>query len=175
MRTRTDTAQDTEELGGRLAHARPPAADESLAVLYLCGELGAGKTTFARGFLRALGVTEEVRSPTYTLLELYPAGELTAVHLDLYRVRDAAELEALGLREWARSAHLWLIEWPERGGSRLPPADLTLAFSVVEAGHDIEVDAGSPLGESWLAQLSRARGARRTGGGRDAAGGGAPA
>jgi tRNA threonylcarbamoyladenosine biosynthesis protein TsaE len=175
MRTRTDTAQDTEELGGQLARARPPAADQSLAVLYLCGELGAGKTTFARGFLRALGVTEEVRSPTYTLLELYPAGELTAVHLDLYRVRDAAELEALGLREWARSAHLWLVEWPERGGSRLPPADLTLAFSVGEAGHDIAVDARSPLGESWLAQLSRAHGARRTGGEADAAGGGAPA
>jgi tRNA threonylcarbamoyladenosine biosynthesis protein TsaE len=172
MRTRTDTAQDTEELGGRLARARPPAADESLAVLYLSGELGAGKTTFARGFLRALGVTEAVRSPTYTLLELYPAGELTAVHLDLYRVRNAAELEALGLREWARSGHLWLIEWPERGGSRLPPADLTLAFSVSASGHDIEVRAGSPLGESWLA---RAHGARRTGGESDAAGGGAPA
>src|SRR5207248_11223859 len=117
MRNRTATSQDTEDLGGRLARARP-AAGESLAVLYLSGELGAGKTTFARGFLRALGVTEEVRSPTYTLIELYPAGALTAVHVDLYRVRDAAELEALGLREWARGGHLWLIEWPERSEER---------------------------------------------------------
>src|SRR5216110_2896147 len=153
MRTHAHTAQDTEDFGGRLATSRPPK-DTALAVLYLSGELGAGKTTFARGFLRALGVTEEVRSPTYTLIELYCTGALTAVHVDLYRVRDAAELEALGLREWARGGHLWLIEWPERGGSRLPPADLTLTFSVSDAGHDIEVSAGSPLGKSWLASLS---------------------
>src|SRR6184192_4615860 len=153
MRTHARTAQDTEDFGGRLATSRPPK-DTALAVLYLTGELGAGKTTFARGFLRALGVAEAVPSPTYTLLELYPAGALTVVHVDLYRVRDAAELEALGLREWARGGHLWLIEWPERGGSRLPPADLTLTFSVSDAGHDIEVSAGSPLGKSWLASLS---------------------
>ncbi len=160
MRTHTATAQDTEELGSRLARARA-AADTSLAVLYLGGELGAGKTTFARGFLRALGVKEEVCSPTYTLLELYPAGALTVVHLDLYRVRDAAELESLGLREWARSGYLWLIEWPERGGAGLPPADLALAFSVSGAGHDIEVSACSALGKSWLARLA----ATRSGGG----------
>src|SRR5213076_3575969 len=104
MRTHARTAQDTEDFGGRLATSRPPK-DTALAVLYLSGELGAGKTTFARGFLRALGVTEEVRSPTYTLIELYCTGALTAVHVDLYRVRDAAELEALGLREWARGGH----------------------------------------------------------------------
>src|SRR5204863_442842 len=84
------SAQDTEDFGGRLATWRPPK-DTALAVLYLTGELGAGKTTFARGFLRALGVAEAVPSPTYTLLELYPAGALTVVHVDLYRVRDAAE------------------------------------------------------------------------------------
>ena len=148
MRNRTATSQDTEDLGGRLARARP-AAGESLAVLYLSAQVH--EVDERQG---ALGVTEEVRSPTYTLVELYPAGALTAVHVDLYRVRDAAELEALGLREWARRGHLWLIEWPERGGSRLPPADLTLTFSVSDAGHDIEVSAGSPLGKSWLASLS---------------------
>jgi tRNA threonylcarbamoyladenosine biosynthesis protein TsaE len=152
MRTHARTAQDTEDFGGWLARARP-AADTALAVLYLTGELGAGKTTFARGFLRALGVAEAVPSPTYTLLELYPVGGLTVVHVDLYRVRDAAELESLGLREWARTGHVWLIEWPERGGARLPPADLSVAFAAGEAGHDIEVDARSRLGESWLARL----------------------
>lgn len=152
MRMHARTAEDTEDLGGRLASARP-AADAALAVLYLSGELGAGKTTCARGFLRALGVAEAVPSPTYTLLELYPAGAVTVVHVDLFRVRDAAELESLGLREWARAGHVWLIEWPERGGTRLPPPDLTLAFTAGAAGHDIEVSARSALGEGWLARL----------------------
>src|SRR2546430_9089184 len=133
MRTHARTAQETEDFGGRLATSRPPK-DTALAVLYLTGELGAGKTTFARGFLRALGVAEAVPSPTYTLLELYPVGALTVVHVDLYRMRDAAELESLGLREWARTGHVWLIEWPERGGTRLPPARLTPAVSGREAG-----------------------------------------
>jgi tRNA threonylcarbamoyladenosine biosynthesis protein TsaE len=152
MRTHARTAQDTEDLGGRLARSRP-AADAALAVLYLTGELGAGKTTFARGFVRALGVQEAVPSPTYTLLELYPAGALTVVHVDLYRVRAPSELESLGLREWARTGYVWLIEWPERGGTRLPPADLTVALTAGEAGHDIEVGAHSARGESWLARL----------------------
>jgi len=152
MHTHARTAQDTEDFGGRLARSRP-AADAALAVLYLTGELGAGKTTFARGFVRALGVQDVVPSPTYTLLELYPAGALTVVHVDLYRVRAPSELESLGLREWARTGHVWLIEWPERGGTRLPPADLNVAFTAGEAGHDIEVGAHSALGESWLARL----------------------
>ena len=155
LRTQARTAEDTEDLGRQLAHARP--ADAALAVLYLSGELGAGKTTFARGFLRALGVADAVPSPTYTLVELYPAGALTVVHVDLFRVRDAAELESLGLREWARSGHVWLIEWPERGGTRLPPADLTLAFAAGAAGHTIEVGARSALGEGWLARLQGPR------------------
>src|SRR6202140_3391240 len=163
MRTHARTAQDTEDLGRRLVSARPAA--DALAVLYLSGELGAGKTTFARGFLRALGVADAVPSPTYTLLELYPVGALTVVHVDLYRVRDAGELESLGLRDWARTGHVWLVEWPERGGTRLPPADLTLAFAAGAAGHDIEVGARSTLGESWLARLS----APRAGGGRKGA------
>ena len=154
MRTHAHTAQDTEDFGGRLATSRSPK-DTALAVLYLTGELGAGKTTFARGFLRALGVQEAVPSPTYTLLELYPVGALTVVHVDLYRMRDAAELESLGLREWARTGHVWLIEWPERGGTRLPPADLTVTFAAGEAGHDIEVGACSRLGESWLGRFQR--------------------
>src|SRR2546421_10376953 len=128
MRTHARTAQDTEDFGGRLATSRPPK-DSALAVLYLTGELGAGKTTFARGFLRALGVDLGGRRIIKKKIELYPAGALTVVHVDLYRVRDAAELESLGLREWGRSGHLWLIEWPERGGTRLRPADLPVALA----------------------------------------------
>ena len=150
MHTHTHSAQDTEDFASQLARARP--AGESLTVLYLQGELGSGKTTFARGFLRGLGVTQPVRSPTFTLMELYPTGALTVLHLDLYRLAAPAELEALGLREWARPHLLWLIEWPEKGVGRLPPADLTLRFAVGSAGHDLEVTAHSALGRSWLVQ-----------------------
>ena len=153
MHTHTNTAQDTEDFGWQLACARPPD-EHAFAVLYLTGELGSGKTTFARGFLRALGVAELVRSPTYTLLESYTAGGLTVLHVDLYRLNDPAELESLGLREWARPAHLWLVEWPEKGAARLPPADLTLRFSVADSGHDIDVSALSALGTRWLVQLT---------------------
>ena len=153
MHTRTNTAQDTEDFGWQLACARPPG-DTAFAVLYLTGELGSGKTTFARGFLRALGVSEPVRSPTYTLLELYPADPLTLVHIDLYRLRDPAEVESLGLREWAREQCLWLVEWPERASGRLPLADLTLSFAVGPAWHDITVRAHSAHGKAWLSELT---------------------
>ena len=153
MHTRTNTAQDTEDFGWQLACARP-AGDDAFAVLYLSGELGAGKTTFARGFLRALGVSEPVRSPTFALLELYPAGALTLLHIDLYRLRDPAEVESLGLREWARDRCVWLIEWPERAGGRLPVADMTLTFTVGPAWHEITTRAHSVLGKAWLTELT---------------------
>lgn len=153
VRTLTNTAQDTEGLGWQLACARPEVENQ-LAVLYLTGELGAGKTTFARGFLRALGVTDPVRSPTYTLLELYAAGALTVVHVDLYRLHETSELDFIGLRDWARPGYVWLIEWPEKGSGRLPPADLTLSFAVGEAGHEVAMTAESALGRSWLVQVS---------------------
>jgi tRNA threonylcarbamoyladenosine biosynthesis protein TsaE len=144
--------QDTEELGARLAHAQPGGRE--FAVVFLTGELGAGKTTLVRGFLRAQGITAAVRSPTYTLLELYRLGELTVLHADLYRVRDPGELAELGLREWAQEGYLWLIEWPERGGGHLPPPDLTLSFSVLSDAHAIELQAHSAFAEHWMRELT---------------------
>lgn len=155
MRTRTRTAEETEELGARLARARS-SSEAALAVAYLSGELGSGKTTFVRGFARAAGVRGLVRSPTYKLLELYPADSGTLVHLDLYRVQSPAELDTLGLREWAAPGHVWLIEWPERGAGRLPAADLVVGFTAGGAGHDIEVTSQSALGASWLVQVEGA-------------------
>jgi tRNA threonylcarbamoyladenosine biosynthesis protein TsaE len=152
MRTHCPAAADTEALGGRMARALRLPQDAPV-VLYLSGELGAGKTTFARGFLGGLGADGPVRSPTYTLLELYPLPGCTVVHLDLYRLNHAAELEGLGLRDWATPEHVWLVEWPERGGERLPRADLMLALSVGAHGHDVEVSAGSAFGAAWLAAL----------------------
>lgn len=154
MRLRTTTAEKTEQLGSLLARSRPqPHA--ALAVLYLKGALGSGKTTFARGFARALGVTGLVRSPTYTLLEVYAAPPLTLVHLDLYRLEGPAESESLGLRDLTVPQHIWLIEWPENGAGRLPEPDLTVSFTALESAHEIELTSASALGELWLVQTSK--------------------
>lgn len=153
MRWQARTAEDTEAFGMRLAKARPPG--DGLSVIYLIGELGAGKTTLARGFARACGVAGPVRSPTYTLLEIYETPALSILHLDLYRLRDPLELESLGLREWARKGHVWLVEWPERGAGRLPPPDLSVRLSAGPSSHDINVIAGSASGQSWERLLAR--------------------
>lgn len=149
------TAEETESLGARLAATRPE--DAPLSILYLEGDLGAGKTTLARGFLRASGVARSVKSPTYTLVEVYETPAVSIVHLDLYRLRDASELEPLGLREWARPGHVWLIEWPERGAGHLPPADLSVVLRGGAEGHAINVTATSPLGQRWLSAVEKDR------------------
>jgi tRNA threonylcarbamoyladenosine biosynthesis protein TsaE len=151
VRVLARSESDTEALGARLAGTRPPR--DELAVLFLEGELGAGKTTLARGLLRALGVAGPVRSPTYTLVELYPLEGLTAVHADLYRLRAPQQLEDLGLREWAGPNHLWLIEWPERGTGHLPAPDLRVALTVRPGAHHIEVTPASRRGAQWVGRL----------------------
>ena len=153
MVVHTTGAEETEAFGAQLAQARPAGAD-SFGVIYLSGDLGAGKTTLARGFLRALGVAGAVRSPTYTLVEIYEMGTVTALHLDLYRLSDPAELDNLGVREWAKGGHLWLIEWPERGSDRLPAADLVVKLTAAASGHDIEVTAESAVGGAWVERLA---------------------
>ena len=129
------------------------AQPDALRVVYLKGDLGAGKTTLARGFLHALGVTGAIRSPTYTLLETYDADALTVVHLDLYRLRDPSELEPLGLRDLALPGYLWLIEWPERGAGWLPPPDLEVRLLVGDTSHRIEARGVSELGSAWLQRI----------------------
>ena len=117
MRLHLQDAVATEALGRLLAQTQP-----ATAIVYLQGDLGAGKSTLARAWLRALGVTGAIRSPTYTLVEHYPlASGANALHLDLYRIAAADELEFLALDD--AGAGLWLVEWPERGGTVLPAAD----------------------------------------------------
>ncbi len=152
MLVHTSTAEETEAFGARLASARPEQQDV-FGVIYLTGDLGAGKTTLSRGFLRALGITGAVRSPTYTLVEVYEVGALTAVHLDLYRLRDPSELDNLGLREWARAGHIWLIEWPERGSNSLPQPDLVVRLESGADGHDIDLRGETSFGSAWLDRL----------------------
>ena len=149
---RSATAEITEALGAKLAACQPVHRD-ALAVIYLTGDLGAGKTTFARGFLHALGITGAIHSPTYTLLETYETAAATVVHLDLYRLRDMVELEPLGLRDLAVPGHVWLVEWPERGHGGLPPADIQIAFSVDAEAHGIVLRGLSDLGRTWLNSL----------------------
>ena len=137
----------TEGLGQALARTRP-----AVAVVHLRGDLGAGKSTLARALLRALGVAGAIRSPTYTLVERYPVEGGEAWHLDLYRIGDAGELEFLGLDEGA--AVLWLVEWPERGGAALLPADLQVDLSVEGNGRAARLVAASPQGQQWLGRVA---------------------
>ncbi|WP_024890149.1 tRNA (adenosine(37)-N6)-threonylcarbamoyltransferase complex ATPase subunit type 1 TsaE [Luteimonas huabeiensis] len=138
-------AAATERLAAALADAQPPGA-----VVYLHGDLGAGKSTLARAWLRRLGVTGTVRSPTYTLVERYPLGAGgEALHLDLYRIGDPGELEYLGLDDAA--AALWLVEWPQRGAGALPPADLEVALALAGTGRAAALTPRSARGRAWLA------------------------
>jgi tRNA threonylcarbamoyladenosine biosynthesis protein TsaE len=141
----TTSSEQTEALGAQLLGATPPAG-APCRIVELSGELGSGKSTFARGVLRALGVSGPVRSPSYTLLETYELpGNFTAIHLDLYRLRDPGELEHLGLSDYFLPGHLWLIEWPERGAGRLPSPDLRFQFSFAEGSHRIQrIEVSTP-------------------------------
>jgi tRNA threonylcarbamoyladenosine biosynthesis protein TsaE len=132
----TRSGEETEALAARMGVA--PSRDAPCRIVELSGDLGSGKSTFARGVLRALGVTGAIKSPSYTLLEIYELPGLEALHLDLYRLNDPEELENLGLADYFRSGTLWLVEWPEKGAGRLPRSDLRFEFSIVDGGHRIE-------------------------------------
>lgn len=145
----------TLAIGASLAAALDPAPAAPL-VIGLRGELGAGKTTLVRGFLRALGVTGTVRSPTFTLLESYSTGSLEIAHLDLYRVESPGEVEPLGVRELVEPGRVFLIEWPERGQGALPPADLEAELSVANPGRRIAIRALSTAGKRVLSRVTQA-------------------
>lgn len=145
-------AHDEAEMlavGGKLAQiCRDPM------VIYLRGQLGAGKTTLVRGFMRGMGYYGAVKSPTYTLVEPYQVVDWHLYHLDLYRVQTAAELAYLGLRELAEGKAIILIEWPERGAGLLPPADLRLNIEYALAGREIIIEPLTAAGESLAKKLS---------------------
>lgn len=152
----TFAAIDEATLAG-LARSLAPVVRDG-GVLHLAGELGAGKTTFARALLQALGVGERVKSPTYSLIESYRVDGLDIHHLDLYRIADAGELEWLGLPErWGPNA-LLLIEWPERAGAVLPPPDMLLQLQHAGPLRSLVMLPRSTRGQEWLACWPGSRG-----------------
>ena len=140
-----DTAA-TEALGAVLADC---AAGTGL-LLFLHGELGAGKTTLVRGYLHRSGHRGAVKSPTYTLVEPYELGAHTVYHFDLYRLGDPEELEFLGIRDYLASDAQCLIEWPERGVGILPEPDLHLTLEYRDSSRQAQLSAQSPRGEAVL-------------------------
>lgn len=144
-----DSATATEELGARLAGILKPGG-----VVYLRGELGAGKTTLARGLLHALGHRGTVKSPTYTLVEPYQLDGWRLFHWDLYRLADPGELEFLGVRDQLDGEAVLLIEWPEHGRGELPAADLDVTLDYAGEGRACRLEARSPAGQALLVKLA---------------------
>lgn len=128
--------------------------------LFLHGQLGAGKTTFCRGVLRAFGHRGAVKSPTYTLVEPYDfplagGGAQRVFHFDLYRLGDPEELEFMGVRDYFAPHSLSLVEWPERGAGVMPEADLELELEVPDSGRQLRLIAHSPQGEAVLSAMKK--------------------
>jgi tRNA threonylcarbamoyladenosine biosynthesis protein TsaE len=142
-------ADAMRSIGASLAHAS--AAVEQPFVIALEGELGAGKTTLVGGFLHALGLQGHARSPTYTLIEPYEFGDRSVYHLDLYRLTDPREVEALGLRDLLQPRSVFLIEWPERGVGAVPVPDVTVRIRYEpETGREVALLSHSKLGQSVI-------------------------
>lgn len=137
MRTQffLEDSDATERFGAQL-FARLPQK----ALIFLRGDLGAGKTTFVRGLLRAAGVTGAIKSPTYALVEEYEVGERKFFHFDLYRLAEPDELEWIGIDDYLGQNALCFIEWAEKGAGILPLADIVISLSQKEGGRLLKID-----------------------------------
>ena len=142
------SAEEMEALGARLAVLCRPGMR-----IHLQGELGAGKTTLARGILHGLGYQGSVKSPTYTLVEPYLIDNERIYHFDLYRIADPEELEAIGLRDYLDGDSLCLVEWPERAAAFLGEPDLLITIAIEGQGRVVTLTACNALGRAVLAGL----------------------
>ncbi|MBF4556930.1 tRNA (adenosine(37)-N6)-threonylcarbamoyltransferase complex ATPase subunit type 1 TsaE [Pseudomonas sp. p50] len=134
--------------------ARIAKTTEGHGLIFLEGDLGAGKTTLSRGIIRGLGHVGAVKSPTFTLVEPYEIGDIRAFHFDLYRLVDPEELEYLGIRDYFEDDALCLIEWPRKGAGFLPKPDLTITISPQDSGRSLQIVSQSSRGELWCAALA---------------------
>jgi tRNA threonylcarbamoyladenosine biosynthesis protein TsaE len=137
------------QLGSHLAKVTA-----GVGVIFLEGDLGAGKTTLSRGIIRGLGHEGAVKSPTFTLVEPYEIGNVRAFHFDLYRLVDPEELEFMGVRDYFDGNVLCLIEWPQLGAGFLPKPDLTITIRPHEQGRSVTLSPQGARGESWCAALA---------------------
>ena len=122
-------------------------------VIYLHGDLGAGKTTLVRGVLNALGYDGRVKSPTYTLVEPYHVAGLEFRHFDLYRLHDEDEWESAGFRDEFDGTNIFFIEWPEKASALIPQADVKIMFEILPHGRNIEILGNTPAGRACLRQF----------------------
>lgn len=136
---------DTLAFGAALAPHLQPGL-----VVYLAGELGAGKTTLARGILRGLGYTGKVKSPSFALVELYKVSRLYLYHFDFYRFSHPRELGEAGFREYFNPDTVCLVEWPENAAGAVPDADIRIAIKVAGSGRQVEIDADTEAGRLCL-------------------------
>ena len=142
-----------ESMTRKLGMALAKSCSEAPFLVTLTGDLGAGKSHLARAFLKKLGVTDAIPSPTYTLCEIYLISkQLTVSHMDLYRLEDPEELELMGFRHMLDRQGL-LIEWPERAGPLLPTPDLDVHLMWHDEGRLCALSAKSEKGEQWLDKL----------------------
>jgi len=141
----------TLELGARLAGALAPGL-----AIWLRGDLGAGKTTLTRGLLRELGFTGRVKSPTYTLVELYSFPRFNLYHFDLYRFADPDEWEDAGFREYFNPGSVCLVEWPDKGGGLLPAPDVVVGLDFCEGtdGRSVRIEGYTEAGTACIARLN---------------------
>ncbi len=141
MNITLENTEDTEALGAALWQALPEKC-----LIYLYGDLGAGKTTLVRGLLRAAGHQGAVKSPTYTLVEEYEVNGRLLFHFDLYRLKDPEELEWMGMQDYLNQAALVCIEWPQMGQGFLPSADLEVSLNYLQQQRTAQINV---LAKSW--------------------------
>ena len=148
MQRKIETAEAMQGLGESLGcHCPAPMH------IYLCGDLGAGKTTFVRGFLQGLGYDGKVKSPTYTLVEPYALSAAEVFHFDLYRLESGEELEHIGFRDYFAGDGIILLEWPEKAADILPSADLVIEIAIQADVRQLELQASSPDAVELLSKI----------------------